>query len=175
MLVSRGRKLLSNRRRLLQNKALLRRCYAEKNVKVDFSKDYYGILGVKHEDDISVIKAAYSEKAKIYHPDKNPGHETEFTEAHNAWSVLKDSELKRSYDVAKGIVPKNFYEKFKDKDTIHNKHTGRYYKSNKDRLSEGSGSIRSLKLYVFLLFYLSFMTGNIILIPWRNGVTENHP
>ena len=63
--------------------------------------DYYELLGVSRDADLSAIKKAYRRLAVKYHPDKNSGDreaEGRFKEAAEAYAVLSDSEKRRRYD-----------------------------------------------------------------------------
>ena len=65
------------------------------------SKDYYGVLGVDRNASEEQIKKAYRKKAMEFHPDKNqgdPGAETKFKEAAEAYEVLSDATKKSNYD-----------------------------------------------------------------------------
>ncbi len=64
-------------------------------------QDYYEILGVARDAEISEIKKAYRRLAMRDHPDKNPGDkeaESRFKEASEAYAVLSDPEKRRRYD-----------------------------------------------------------------------------
>ena len=63
-------------------------------------KDPYSILGVSREADKAEIKKAYRSLAMKYHPDRNPGKESEdkFKEASEAADILLDEEKRRLYD-----------------------------------------------------------------------------
>lgn len=63
-------------------------------------KDYYAIMGVKHTDDLKVIKTAYRRLARKYHPDvsKEPDAEVKFKEVAEAWAVLSDETRRAEYD-----------------------------------------------------------------------------
>jgi len=63
-------------------------------------KDYYQILGVEPDTETSAIKAAYRRLARKYHPDLNPGKESEekFKEVAEAWEVLGDDGRRAEYD-----------------------------------------------------------------------------
>jgi len=65
------------------------------------STDYYGLLGVSRSADKSEIKSAYRQKAKLYHPDANPGKDTteQFQEVNRAYEVLNTPDLKKKYDM----------------------------------------------------------------------------
>lgn len=63
-------------------------------------KDYYKILGVAEDAETAAIKTAYRKLARKYHPDLNPGDESEanFKEVAEAWEVLKSPERRAEYD-----------------------------------------------------------------------------
>lgn len=64
-------------------------------------RDYYEVLGVDRDAELSAIKKAYRRLALRYHPDKNPGdHQAEerFKEAAEAYAVLSDAEKRQVYD-----------------------------------------------------------------------------
>ena len=64
-------------------------------------KDYYKILGISRQATFDDIKKAYRNKAKEYHPDKNPNDknaEEKFKEITEAHEVLSDPQKKANYD-----------------------------------------------------------------------------
>lgn len=63
-------------------------------------KDYYEIMGVKHDATQDEIKRAYRKLARKYHPDvsKESDAETRFKEVGEAYEVLKDPEKRTAYD-----------------------------------------------------------------------------
>ena len=64
-------------------------------------KDYYEVLGVNKNADISEIKKAYRKLAKKYHPDTNAGNaraEQKFKEITEAYTILSDEEKRKLYD-----------------------------------------------------------------------------
>jgi len=69
----------------------------------DSTDDYYEILGVTHEATQKDIKAAYIAKSKLYHPDNNPGKETEahdnFIKVVAAYKTLSSRRHRSEYDV----------------------------------------------------------------------------
>jgi|GEM_PF-6186892 len=62
---------------------------------------YYEILGVNRDASDSVIKTAYRELMKKYHPDKNSTTEAEgyAKEINKAYEVLIDREKRAQYDL----------------------------------------------------------------------------
>ena len=61
-------------------------------------EDFYQILGVEENADISTIKRKYRELSKIYHPDKNPEGEEMFKKISNAYETLSDENKRKDYD-----------------------------------------------------------------------------
>ncbi len=65
------------------------------------NKNYYNVLGVGENADVSEIKKVYRNLAKQYHPDKHPGDkaaEERFKEISEAYSVLSDPAKRQKYD-----------------------------------------------------------------------------
>lgn len=68
---------------------------------VSAKRDYYEVLGVERNAQVSEIKRAYRKRAMQYHPDRNPGNdeaEESFKEAAEAFEVLSDDEKRGLYD-----------------------------------------------------------------------------
>lgn len=63
-------------------------------------KDYYKILGVEKNADVSEIKKAYRKLALQYHPDRGGGktEEDRFKEINEAYQILSDPEKRQRYD-----------------------------------------------------------------------------
>src|SRR5687768_888208 len=68
---------------------------------VSAKRDYYEVLGVSRDAEISEIKRAYRKCALQFHPDRNPGDpdaEEKFKEAAEAFEVLNDPSKRRLFD-----------------------------------------------------------------------------
>ncbi len=61
-------------------------------------KDYYEILGIKHQASKDEIKKAFYKMAHKFHPDKKGGDEARFKEASEAYQVLSDDGKRAQYD-----------------------------------------------------------------------------
>ncbi|KAL2060889.1 hypothetical protein VTL71DRAFT_8941 [Oculimacula yallundae] len=70
--------------------------------KADFTRDYYGDLEIAPGADVSEIKKQFKKLALAYHPDRNPGRESEvtakFQKIQSAHEVLIDSIERSKYD-----------------------------------------------------------------------------
>lgn len=67
-----------------------------------YKEDYYKILEVDKNSDITVIKKAYRKLAMLYHPDKNHGNksaEDNFKKINEAYEILSDSKKRELYDL----------------------------------------------------------------------------
>jgi molecular chaperone DnaJ len=79
---------------------------------MDKNKNYYQILGVKHDDDATKIKKSYYKLSFEYHPDKNKDVDIElFNSITEAYNVLCDEESRKEYDM-KSRWGKNYNEYF---------------------------------------------------------------
>jgi DnaJ-class molecular chaperone len=71
---------------------------------VDPRKDYYKILGVSEDADAAIIKKAYRDLAKQYHPDKRGGDrqaELKFKEISEAYSILNNPQKRKEYNMTR--------------------------------------------------------------------------
>ena len=76
---------------------------------ISILKDYYYILEVSDDANLSEIKTAYRKLALQLHPDKQPGKEEQFMQVKEAYTTLADEEKKRRYDTRR--VKQSDYEK----------------------------------------------------------------
>ena len=66
------------------------------------NRTYYEILGVSEDASFEEIRAAFRERAREYHPDRNPDPDAvdRMTEVNEAYEVLRDDEQRTAYDRA---------------------------------------------------------------------------
>jgi curved DNA-binding protein CbpA len=112
------------------------------NKDIDFSKDYYKVLGVTKESTDKEIKTAYHKLARQHHPDANGGKTSEkFKEVAAAYEVLSDKEKKATYDsyIANGTHNNNTqsrgyggYSDFNPQSSDHN-YSSNFYKRNSQK------------------------------------------
>uniref|UniRef100_A0A0R3RLN7 DnaJ homolog subfamily B member 9 n=1 Tax=Elaeophora elaphi TaxID=1147741 RepID=A0A0R3RLN7_9BILA len=64
------------------------------------ARDYYEVLGVKHDASTAQIKKAFRNLALKYHPDRNsdPNAHEKFREIAAAYEILADEQKRRDYD-----------------------------------------------------------------------------
>ncbi|ORY03865.1 DnaJ domain-containing protein, partial [Clohesyomyces aquaticus] len=71
-------------------------------VKPDASRNYYSDLEISANADDNEIRKAFRQLALKYHPDRNPGRESEFVtkfqQIQAAHEVLSDPQLRLKYD-----------------------------------------------------------------------------
>ena len=63
--------------------------------------DYYEILSVSRDADLTQVKRSYRKLAMKYHPDRTQGDkglEDKFKEIQEAYEILSDSQKRASYD-----------------------------------------------------------------------------
>ena len=79
-------------------------------------KDYYAILGVSSKASQKDIRDAYKRMSLRWHPDRNPGKDTEeaMKDINEAYSILKDEQKRYRYDQEYNNLHLNNSE---DKDT----------------------------------------------------------
>src|SRR6185369_14762365 len=66
----------------------------------DSNKDYYGVLGVDKDASQVEIERQFKRKAAQHHPDRG-GNEEQMKSLNEAYRVLKDKDLRDSYDAVR--------------------------------------------------------------------------
>jgi DnaJ-class molecular chaperone len=66
--------------------------------KTDLKKDYYSLLGVERNASKESILKAFRQRARLFHPDKNPGHEDLMKLLTTEKFTLIDPEKRAYYD-----------------------------------------------------------------------------
>jgi molecular chaperone DnaJ len=61
-------------------------------------KGYYTLLGLSTCSSYDDVKKRYKENARLYHPDKNDGDDTQFKKVQEAYSVLSNPQQRDLYD-----------------------------------------------------------------------------
>src|SRR5438876_5382154 len=72
---------------------------------MDRPENYYAVLGVPFDVDADMLKRAYRQLARRYHPDlEGTGSEVEMKRINRAYAILSDPEKRRNYDIVIGGV-----------------------------------------------------------------------
>ena len=113
-------------------------------------RDPYEVLGVERGASPEALKRAYRERAKEWHPDRNPSPEAEerFKEVAAAWEVLRDPQRRRRHALRQGgtarsELPEAFLEDVGDAidraehwiRTVVLPHYARYWRGNGAEMS----------------------------------------
>lgn len=102
---------------------------------MDFSKDYYSILGVLPTAELVVIKAAHKAMLKVYHPDKFNGSKSEAhsktVEINEAYSVLSVASRRQEYDNSRGNTDDKAYS-YKEETKSESNFSSEFYTLEKD-------------------------------------------
>ena len=80
--------------------------------------NYYDILGVMPDSELSEIKSSYRKLARKYHPDVNPNEIERFKEINEAYTTLSNEKKRMQYDMLFGFYKKGKTEN-KEKDTLN--------------------------------------------------------
>lgn len=84
-------------------------------------RDFYEVLGVDRNADMTAIKSAYRKLAKKYHPDINkddPKADEKFKEITEAYEVLSDEEKRKLYDQSGMVDSDSFHFQGSDIDDL---------------------------------------------------------
>ncbi|XP_035743279.1 DPH4 homolog [Vespa mandarinia] len=120
--------------------------------------DYYNTLGCSMESSYEEIRHAYYHRARQLHPDKTIGtkeNTKEFQLLAEAWSILKDPDLRKKYDteckqaelesnniIVHATVHLHELQETNKKDVLSFPcRCGNYYKIDKEMLEEKNSSI----------------------------------
>lgn len=89
-------------------------------------KDYYAILEISFPSDEKEIKAAYRKQSLKWHPDRNPGKNTEeeMKSVNEAYTILSKPDLKRKYDAEYTVFRK---QKRANQNITYTRNTERTY------------------------------------------------
>eukprot|EP01135_Chromosphaera_perkinsii_P009309 Nk52_evm1s1723 gene=Nk52_evmTU1s1723 len=88
----------SDRKKVIVFFAVLWLAYEFASVAADVNPTYYEILQVKRHATNSEVKSSFRKMSMIYHPDKNDGDDTKFTEIRLAYESIGDLKVRRFYD-----------------------------------------------------------------------------
>ena len=101
------------------------------------NEDYYSILGIAPDSSTDVIKKAYREKARRYHPDKNPGKKESSACSHVLFcSDNPDANnlfltIKKAYDILSNPIERRNYDATRPRSSFAN---GRPHQRSGDRV-----------------------------------------
>lgn len=73
--------------------------FSHSQVTIDPDKNYYKILDISANAELSDVKRSFYDKAKQCHPDSVTGKEEEFKLISEAYNVLSNDEYRRKYDI----------------------------------------------------------------------------
>ena len=87
------------------------------------TRDYYSMLGLRHDSSAEEIKKVYRKLAMQYHPDRNGGNpesEERLKGINEAYQILGNEEKRRHYDLQYRQPFENdvFYEGYVDDDSV---------------------------------------------------------
>lgn len=101
-------------------------------MKIDKTKNYYGVLNLKNNCDKKDLKKSYYKLSFEFHPDKNKGKDAEikFAELSEAYNILSDDKLREEYD-KKSKFGRHYDESYELYDTVFD-YSWEKHKSNLD-------------------------------------------
>ncbi len=74
------------------------------------AKNYYSILGVTPDVELTELKAVYRRLVRKYHPDVNPEGEELFRDITEAYETLSDENLRNKYDILNGFFKSTYHQ-----------------------------------------------------------------
>ncbi|MCX6350578.1 MAG: J domain-containing protein [Bacteroidetes bacterium] len=90
---------------------------------MNFSSDYYGILGLEPTATEEQIKKSFRDLVRIYHPDRNNENKSallKFAAINEAYQILSEPQLKRQYDSGRNNIQNSPYAFSKETNRLIN-------------------------------------------------------
>ncbi len=118
--------------------------------------DYYDVLGLNEDADVSAVKRAYRNKAMEFHPDRNvsPDAESEFILIHKAYEVILNHLQGKSQAKIYEDILYRFRKEYR-KQQVYNFVRKEYDKRNKEReMYHSTPYAWIFKTLYYGLFYL---------------------
>lgn len=96
-------------------------------------KNYYDILGVTPDVELSELKTVYRRLVRKFHPDVNPDGEIKFKDITEAYETLSDDQLRKQYDILNGFFKSA--RSNQKQDSFENTYRKQYRKSDESNKS----------------------------------------
>jgi curved DNA-binding protein CbpA len=96
--------------------------------------DFYQILGVNRDADLTQIKEKYLQLVLLYHPDKTDGDDTKFKDVCLAYKVLSNKKKRNEYDTTLAST----FDELQD----HGQRDTQYHDNNQYKTRADDGSIK---------------------------------
>ncbi|CAG9330976.1 unnamed protein product [Blepharisma stoltei] len=98
---------------------------------INFSKDYYKVLGIPKTASKAEIRKAYLNLAKTHHPDTATGNEEKFKQIGEAYEVLSDENTRKQYDA--GPKKSTEYSQYSDTKSQYRKQSSYNWSNSSDQ------------------------------------------